>query len=185
MAKRNLASVKITGTAKVRDNLLKFVQQQTRDEGVLNELGEFAADQIRKRVRGKVDKEYQQDPLTPATIGIRKNLIKNGNSKTPQTSKPSQSNLTLSGQLLDAIKHRVNASLATINIFLLKPRTGYILKDGSRTKVDKDNVEIKSDLEERGRLFLFISKSLNAQLQSKIAQALRKRLSLYRKISSK
>jgi len=209
MAKKNFATVRITGLTLVRQDLLKFVQSQTKDETILNELGNTVVTQIVKRTQAGLE-EYKQRPLTETTKEIRR-LVGKG-TKTGDFFKPERSNLTFTGQLLNALSFRLESAKATINLFLKEGRapanplnkfaaeqlrSGIKGSDSSadmkRAAIniaslkpkEKTNKEIRKDLEERGRIFMIISKSLKSQLQSKIAQSLRKRLSLYRKIRSK
>lgn len=209
MAKKNFATVRITGLPLVRQDLLKFVKQQTKDETVLNELGNTIVTQIVKRTQAGLE-EYKQRPLTETTKEVRR-LVGKG-TKTGDFFKPDRSNLTMTGQLLAALSFKLEAAKSTISLFLKENRAPANplnkfaaeqlrsgIKDNStdadlkraainiasiRPK-EKTNKEIRKDLEERGRIFMIISKSLMSQLQSKIAQSLRKRLSLYRKIRSK
>lgn len=209
MAKKNLATVRITGLPLVRQDLLKFVQSQTKDEAVLNELGTTVVNQIRKRTQAGLE-DYKQRELTDTTKEIRK-IVGKG-TKTGDFFKPERSNLTFTGQLLNALSFKLEAAKATINFFLKEGRAPANplnkfaaeqlrsgIKDASsdsdlkRAAIniaslkpkEKTNKEIRKDLELRGRTFMFISPSLMSQLQSKIAQTLRKRLSLYKKIRSK
>lgn len=182
MAKK--ATVKITGIDKARDAALKFLASTKGDKSILNELGQVASDQIRGRTRSRLE-EYKQPPLKPATIDRRKALISYGNFVSEKVSKPSQSNLSLSGQLLDAVKYRINVAEATVTLFVERFRLPYAGKRKPYLENKKDNVEIKDDLEKAGRKFFFISDKLQAQLESRIAAALKKKLSLYNKIRAK
>ena len=65
------------------------------------------------------------------------------------------------------------------------PTKHIALNIASKKPEEKGNKEIKKDLEAQGRKFLFISKDLNSLLQSKLAQELRRRLTLNKKLSRK
>lgn len=55
----------------------------------------------------------------------------------------------------------------------------------SRPQKEKTNKQIRQELAENGRKFLFVSEALSSLLQSKLAQALRRRLSIYKKLRGK
>ncbi len=208
MAKK--ASVKITGVSQARDSALKFLSQSVKGKELLNKLGQEAADQIRNRTRGRLE-EYRQKEITEVTKAVRQVYLENFGGK-GDLSRPKTSNLTLSGQLLDAIKFRVNESAANITIYLedsrfvnklTKTRKEIIQatkfgKNKEKNKLlgiaasiladqkpSKSNKEINKDLESRGRKFFFLSPKLNALLESKIADELRRQLSIYNKIKRK
>jgi hypothetical protein len=88
----------------------------------------------------------------------------------------------MSGQLLDAIKFRVNNSISEVTIFLSQKREAYKGRFKDKLENKKNNIEIKNDLEDQGRKFFFISDKLTALLESKIASELRRKLALYNKI---
>lgn len=138
MAKK--AFVKITGITQARDNALKFLDQTKKDAKILETEGQFAADQIRKRTRGRQD-EYKQDDLANVTVEARK--IYAGFYDTSPLAKPKTSNLTLTGQLLSAIKHKTNSATAEIIIFLTENRRNRkipdsIIKEKYNEIIDKD-----------------------------------------------
>lgn len=184
MAKKT--TVKITGIQEARDNALAFINKEIKDREFLDFVGQTASDQIRNAVRsgGKGDPAYFQPPLSDSTIERRKTLIKQGNSFDPKIVNPKRSNLSLSGQLLDSITFRINQSINTVVLLIKKPRTPYKGKTGQALE-NKDNVEIKNDLEKRSFKFFFISEKLNTLLENIITQQLRRKLSLYNKITRK
>ena len=179
----NKTSVKITGTKEIRDNVLKFLNKEIKESSTLQIIGKEASDQIRNRTRGRLE-EYKQEPLTDGTVKRRKALLDAGNMFDDRLSRPKQSNLTLSGQLLGAISFRINQALGTVSIILLEGRVAYT---GKRGKVleNTTNKEIKKDLESRGRKFLFISSKLAIQLEKRITQILRTKLSIYNRLKRK
>jgi hypothetical protein len=182
MAKKTV--VKITGIAQARDNALKFLNQTKKDSKILNTEGQFAADQIRNRTRGRLE-EYKQNPITKGTSKRRESLIKSGNFLDERLTRPKQSNLTLSGQLLGAITYKINSAFSEIIIFLNPTRKAYRGARGFDLENSKDNVEIKKDLESRGRRFLFLSDRLRTNLENRLVKELKRRLDLYNKIKRK
>lgn len=182
MAKK--ATVKITGIGQARDNALKFLNATKKDNEILNTEGKFTADQIRTRTRGRQE-EYKQNPITKATAKRRESLIKSGNFLDERQTRPKQSNLTLSGQLLGAITYKINSAFSEIIIFLNPDRRPYKGTRGFDLENLKDNNEIKKDLESRGRKFLFLSERLRINLENRLVKELKRRLSIYNKIKRK
>jgi hypothetical protein len=182
MAKK--ASVKITGIGDARNSILKFLNDQAKGKDILNELGQVTADQIRNRTRARLE-EYKQPELQPSTVDRRKQLISYGNAFSSKVVTPKKSNLSLSGQLLESIKYKIDTAKAIVEIYISPARLPYAGKRKPLLDNSKDNLEIKKDLEKLGRNFFFISDKLKAQLEARIAAALRRKLSIYRSLRSK
>lgn len=182
MAKK--ATVKITGLKQAKDNALKFLNESKKDSKILETEGQFAADQIRNRTRARLE-EYKQDPITKGTIKRRESLIRSGNFLDERLTRPKQSNLTLSGQLLKAITYKVNSAFSEIILFLNPTRRAYKGARGFDLENLKDNNEIRKDLESRGRKFFFISERLRTNLENRLAKELKRRLAIYNKIKRK
>lgn len=179
-----MAKVTIKGIPEARDNALKFLKNTVKDKQFLDSLGQETANQIRNRTRARLE-EYKQATITKPTIKRRESLIRSGNAFDPQIVTARKSNLSLSGQLLGAIKYRINQSINVISIYIDSKRNPYRGAKGQNLENKKSNNQIKDELEERGRRFFFISEKLNTLLTSKIAQQLRRKLSLYNKIVRK
>ncbi len=184
MAKKT--SVKITGIGAARDNALKFINNTTKDSQFLKEIGQEAVIQIAAATRsgGRTDPAYVQPTLKDSSVERRKTLIKQGNSFNSRIVSPKRSNLSMSGQLLDSMISKVNSAIGQIIISINKQRKPYKGKSGQDLE-NKDNLEIKNDLEKRGFRFFFLSDKINLLLENKIAQQLRRKLSLYNKITRK
>ena len=215
MAKK--ATVKITGLGQARDNALKFLNESKKDSKILNTEGQFTADQIRDRTEGRQE-QYKQNDLKNVTVEARK--IYAGFYDTSPLAIPKRSNLTLTGQLLGAIKHKVNSAASEIIIYLTDNRRnrkipdsiiqemydGIIDKDRNATnskrknpkvkdkltaifllknQKDKTNNEIRKDLEDKGRRFMFLSDRLKATLEARLVKELKRRLAIYGKIKRK
>lgn len=204
MAKKNI--VKFSGVKQTGENILKFINAQLKDDRMLAEVGKITVDQIKNRTRGRQE-EYKQDPLKPLTVAQRSVYIQNYGSN--DLASPKQSNLTLSGQLLDSLRHKVQQGLAVI--YLYDPRKlpskktrSELIKgtkfDGSKQnkkllgiaasylakpKESKTNTQVKNDLEKIKRKFFFVSEKLNTLLTNKISQMLRRKLSTYRRFIRK
>jgi hypothetical protein len=168
----------ITGIKESGDKLRQFLQSAIKDKDVLEELGTFSSSEIKKRTTARLE-EYKQPDIEETTIKRRKSLIEQGNKS--EFARANRSNLTLSGQLLDAIKYRINQSKALITIFLSDERRPYKGKSGQDLEA-KSNNQIKKDLEAIGRKFLFISERLKTQLESKLKLSIQKKLSNFKRI---
>jgi hypothetical protein len=168
----------IKGLDVVSRDIKTFVRNIIKDKELLNQIGELASKQISLQTRAK-QKDYKQPDLQKSTVERRETLIKQGN--TSQFTKPKQSNLTLSGQLLDSITHKINQSSGFITLFFKEGRRPYKGKSGQNLE-NKTNKEIVQDLDQRGFKFFFISVRLKAQLESKIKSYLRQKLSNFKKL---
>jgi hypothetical protein len=206
LAKKTAVSIK--GVGQAQKAALDFLRNQSTDKRIFNQIGSELALQIQRRTTAKLD-EYKQKPLTESTI-ISREIMAEAN-QLSEFSKPKQSNLTLSGQLLGAIRNKFDSASATIIIFLnnsrnkLQPPTKESINKVAASKSkskrggyyaignlilnnpqkNKTNNQIKSDLEDQGRKFLFMSAKLKIQLEKNITSQLRKQLTLFNKIKRK
>ena len=169
---------KISGLDGITEKFKTFVKNAIKDEETLITTGKLIVDQIKKRTRGRQD-TYKEPKLKKSTIERRKALIKQGNSS--EFSEPAQSNLTLSGQLLNALRFEINASKSLVTISLSDKRTPYKGAKGQDLE-NKTNSEVKRDLEARGFRFLFISDKLKSRLQDELKAQIRRQLTNYAKI---
>jgi hypothetical protein len=176
MAKKS--SVKITGVDKISKNFGKFLRATEKDQAMLTDIAITAREQIIKRTQGRLE-EYKQPDLSESWVKRRKRLIEVGNGS--NLSAPNRSNLTLSSQLLNALTFRLNLADGVMNFFLKDYRKPYRGVKGGELE-NKTNTEIKADLAQQGREFMFISERLKAQLQTRIIRNLRKRLSIFKKL---
>jgi hypothetical protein len=201
MAKKAVITIK--GVGEAQRNTLKFLNGLTKDTRILDSIGKDLAFQIQKRTAGRQD-EYKQDALTESTVISRDISIRlNG-----LDVKPKSSNLTLSGQLLSAVRSKSVSASSQIIIFLnaarkkIKKPTKENIKEIAKSKPkkkrsyyyaigtlmnqskdeNKSNVDIKNDLEKQGRRFLFLSDKLQAMLEAKLREQLSKQLSLYKRV---
>lgn len=179
------AKVTIRGVKEARDGLLNVINKQLKDPNFLKEIGQQSVDGIRNRTRGRQE-EYKQPELKESTKETRDRLIRAGNAFNRQIVRTkSTSNLSMSGQLLDALYFTVNQAQGIISIMLRSPRNAYRGIRKPQLENLKNNNEIKDDLEARGRKFFFISERLRSNLESKIAASLRKTISIYNRVRRK
>jgi hypothetical protein len=178
------ASVKIFGIGEAKNNLLKVIQETIKSDEAYDLVGTQVIDQIKIKTRGRLE-DYKQPSNEAATTKRRKSLINSGNAFDTRIVRPGVSNLSLSGQLLNAMYYTINKSLGVVSILLKSPRTPYKGVKGQELENLLNNNEIKDDLEQRGRKFFFISdKTLNV-LENKIARLLRTKLRLYNQVRRK
>jgi hypothetical protein len=205
MAKKSI--VKFSGIKQTGENILKFINAQIKDDRLLRDVGKETVDQITKRTQERLE-EYKQDPLKPLTVAQRK--VFQQNFGVGEFFEPKRSNLTMSGQLLRSLRFRIQSGLVIISLLparyvsVLSKTRAEIIKgtkfDGSpnnkkllgiaasylaQPQENKTNIQVKDDLEKRKRKFFFISEKLNTLLTNKISQALRKKLSTYRRLLRK
>ena len=183
----NKTVVKITGTDKAKKNAVDFINQFKKSDDFLNVIGAEAVRQIQARTRsaGKVDPEYTQPELTKYTKEQREKLIRAGNSFDSKIVRQNRSNLSMSGQLLNSIFYAISAASGEITLKINEFRKAYKGIRKAELELKQNNKEIKNDLESRGFKFFFISKKLAALLENKIAQELRRKLSIYNKLLRK
>lgn len=105
-----MAKVKISGVQAVEANIKATFDKVIKSKAMKNEIGEFMVQRIQAEARRtkplNEDRSFPQ--LTENTVNRRKRLATVNN--TQATFKPSRSNLTFTGQLIDAIFYRINSS---------------------------------------------------------------------------
>lgn len=168
----------IKGLSKVQLDLRTFVRNSIKDKELLEDIGKTSSGEILRQTRSRLG-EYKQPDITKSTQERRAALIKQGNSS--EFAKPKRSNLTLSGQLLDALTYSIEQTTSNIKLFFKENRKPYKGKKGKDLEI-KTNKEIVIDLDRRGFKFLFISDRLKVQLESKIKAFLRRKLSNFKQI---
>ena len=177
MAKKT--TVKITGISEAQKNALKFLDSVSKDKEILNIIGAETANQIRARTRSRLE-DYKQPPLEDSTIKTRQSYGRNRNPA--EEFSPKRSNLTMSGQLLDAISYKLTQTLGEIVLYLKSPRVRAYERQGDPVPT---NNQVLEDLEKQGRVFFFISQKLQTLLENRIAKELRKKLAVYNKVIRK
>ncbi len=135
------ASVKISGISQARDSALKFLNETKKDSDFLNIYAKLAVDQIKSKTAGRQE-DYKQKEIKNVTVEARKVYADVYN--TSPLAKPKVSNLSLTGQLLGAIKYRINQATSEIIIFISDKRTNRIVPDSIIKEkynqiIDKDN----------------------------------------------
>ena len=164
----------------------------SKKKKLFEKIGKFTADQIRKINRsGKQPIDNGGRPghhsLEPSTIRNRKRLAVVLKNETHRTYKANRSNLTFSGQLLDAITHHVNARgniVIEIADTIRKPYKTSLGKRKSKggSKNDLTNADLQAHLNDMDREPLAIDDELVDQLVNKVDTFLSQQLKKIRKI---
>lgn len=176
--------VVIRGIKSAQDNLLKAISKAVTEPNILDEIGKVAVSEIKSRTRGR-QLDYIQPELKESTKNTRERLIRAGNAFSSRIVRKGQSNLSMSGQLLDALYHRISRTRGIISILIRSPRQAYRGIRKATLENLKNNNQIKDDLETLGFKFFFISKKLQTNLEARLARALRRSLSLFNKTKRK
>ena len=119
-----MSKVKITGIPEVEKKIRETFKKVRESEQMLRDIGEFTSERIKAQARrGKPLNDDKTFPaLKKTSVAIRETLAETNS--THPTFKPSRSNLTITGQLIDAIKYYVKKKIVFIDIED-SPRTPY------------------------------------------------------------
>jgi hypothetical protein len=104
----------IKGLDIVKKDVKTFINNIIKEKPLLEELGKMSADAIKNQTRGRRG-EYKQKELKEVTIQARD--IYSEHYTVDKDSSPKTSNLTLTGQLLNSIKYKVNQASGLITIY--------------------------------------------------------------------
>lgn len=158
--------------SKLKDSFRKVIANKE----MLNEVGEFAAERIRFQARTAkpLNSNAKFPSLKPSTIKSREYIAKHN--QTHETYGASRSNLTITGQLLNAIKHKV-VSAGVVAIELVGNHRGY--KSGSgQTGRSVANSDIAGWLADKGFVIFDESiqdnKTIKARLRSIVLRYVRR-----------
>lgn len=143
--------------SEIEKNVIKDIEDVLGGKDMLDEVGEFISDRVRYQAR--VSKPFN---ATGGFPNLKESTIKNRRSiarynSTHDTYEESRSNLTITGQLLDSIKHTI-VGVGKLVIGVTGTHHGYKKKSGGRTpplKMDK----LKSYLEEKD--FVIFDQTIN------------------------
>lgn len=161
------------------DNVIKSIKRvfdtTVESQKLLNDIGEFTAERIRQQTRiGKdLSDDSKQKSLKPSTILNRQRFA-----KFPPIAglsaffRPRKSNLTLSGQLLDAVGYEVNKATGSVEVLVENTgRTKYRSSDKPLT-----NQQLQEFLEQQGRTFLGLDPAGEARIQRLVLDELRRNI---------
>jgi phosphoribosylpyrophosphate synthetase len=141
----------------IEKKLVQDIEEVLGTKDMLDEVGEFISDRVRYQAR--VSKPYSArgdfPELKDSTIKNRKYLAKHN--ATHDTYQAERSNLTITGQLLDSIKHTITG-VGKILIGVTGTHQGYKLGSGGKTKPIKMD-KLKGYLEDKD--FVIFDDSIN------------------------
>jgi hypothetical protein len=142
--------------AQLQKEVTVAVEEVLGGKDMLDEVGEFVSDRVRYQARiGKpISADGFKTPLEDSTIRNRKYLARYNS--THETYNPERSNLTLTGQLLDSIKHTITG-IGKLEIDVSGKHTGYKTKTGHTDPIDMK--ELKGHLKKKE--FVIFDKLIN------------------------
>lgn len=158
--------------AKMERALAAALREALKPENMLR-YGKLAAEMIRKRTRlgygakKSGSEKSKLKELKPGTKDSRKKLSQRG--ELSEFTSPNKSNLTRTGQLLNSVDG-------------INPKTGSVTvgPTGSRSDIDKDNIDIGRYVTDAGRAFNNLSsveiKRLNDRITKDVKQEIRRQL---------
>lgn len=144
-----MAKVNIKNIPNVERLILKTFKDVKNNKEMLQEIGDFSVGRIRGRVRqGKPLNDTGRFPsLTEVTKRIRKFL--EGLNATHPTYKASRSNVTFTGQLVDAIDYLIKRR-SVVEISVKDTKRSAIIGRNGPIKNTKTNLDVANDLADRG-----------------------------------
>jgi hypothetical protein len=152
--------------ARIEKSIIKDVELILSSKEMMNEVGEFVAERVRyqARVSKPLNAQSSLPKLKTSSISSRKYIAKHN--QTHQTFEPSRSNLTITGQLLDSITHKI-IGVGQILIDVAGKHRGYKSGTGAKGK-DIENKDLKEYLIQKG--FVIFDKTIetNTLIQSRI-----------------
>lgn len=163
--------VKLT---KDMENLLKVLLV---DKRLLNESGEYIVKNIKGETRKGGGDLTSLKSLETKTQKRREQIAKNN--PTHELYKKNKSNLTLTGQTLDAITFTTSDTKPLISIVAEGDHSGYLQKNGKRTKPVPFKTILKAQAE-NGRNIFKVSDRMKKTISSIIKSNLRRLLSKLR-----
>lgn len=170
-----MARVKWKGIRELEKLLKKKLDEEIRKKSLLDAIGEFAVGRIQSVTRSgktlaKSDRPKQLKKLKPSTIKSRYYAFARGEVDPEYFHSPDTSQLTLTGQLLRALKFKSFVSDSKIEIFV---------DDTSRKENSKlSNADVAGYVAKAGRPFLGLDKNGIKRVRRMILTELRKKLRL-------
>lgn len=144
--------------ARIEKSIIKDVELILSSKEMLNEVGEFVADRVRlqARISKPLNSSNSLPKLKESSIASRKYIAKHN--QTHQTYESGRSNLTITGQLLDSITHKI-MGVGEIVIDVAGKHRGYKSGTGKKGK-DIENKDLKDYLIKKG--FVIFDKAIEA-----------------------
>lgn len=167
-----MAKVKIKNIKSVLRSVNKVFTDTRSSNKLLSEISEFSIKRIQQETRKGKDlvRDGSQPDLSDGYKRWRRK-VKRGESKVTPASfmRPNLSHLTLTGQLLDSLKAKIDKAKGFITIQPTGNRD-----DG------ESNAEVASDLKDRGRVFLGLDKRAVESIRKLFIDELRRNIKKFR-----
>lgn len=156
-----MPKVKINGVDAVIKNMETMFKKVTTSQQMLNQIGEFTTDRMKAQIRkGKPLNNTGSFPrLKDVSVKIRKQL--ETLNSTHKTYKAVRSNVTFTGQLVDAIAYKiVRKSIISIDV-KATTRSPINTLDGKEKKI-VTNKRVQKDLKDMG-FVLYTAKGIESE----------------------
>ena len=175
-----MAKVVIKGIKGVEESTRKVLQKAINSQELLNEVAVLVQRNIIGSARqGKTQDGVALKPLSKSWVERRKKLSEVNSTGTFY--KPSKSNLSFTGQLLDSFTYEISRVNATIRLFFKGSRKPYKGIKKAALEGPATNRELAEQIEQ-DRPFVFIGEKLNKIIVNKVKRSLRKQLSNFNKL---
>ena len=173
--------------AQIEKSIIKDIENILGTSEMLNEVGEFMTDRLAFQAR--VSKPFNGTKSLPllkeSTIFNRMSIARYNT--THPTYEEGLSNLTLTGQLLDSLVHKI-IGRGQISVGVSGVHNGYKRKNGGRGK-DIPNVKIKGYLEEKGFVIYNESvennKTIKSRVKTIVLRFIRRALAIRNRLATK
>lgn len=172
-----MARAKVLNIEKIQSSLRIMLDKFVSSKKVLDQIGEFSRDRIYsfaksgKSLFGDDPKKFMS--LSRGYINYRKKLEQT--SQMGDLFSPSRSNLTLTGQMLDALKYKIKSGSAMVEVFVEAsarndtPQLTKRPKKGPRL----NNAQVAESLAKRGRKFIGMDRLGRDRIKKLIIKELR------------
>lgn len=169
-----MATIKIKNLAAVEAEFKRRANEAIKQRRLLNRIGEDLAKQIVGSAReGKfIGNGSRLSALDADTVPQRQRLSRS-NSTHPAYS-PRRSNLTLTGELLDSIKHNVNESRGEVIVEAKGTHPGYKTLGGSSSSSRTSNADILRFQASMGRNVIGINDKLRERYRQFVIEEIRR-----------
>ena len=157
------------------DSIIKKIQDIIKDKDFLDAIGTDivfifkGTTRTGKNIAGKKFKFKNKKKAT-----MRREKIAKYN-PTHEVFSPGRANVTITGELVDSITHKVDSNSSAITITVEGDHKGYRNKNGTTGKT-VPNKKILKGLQEKGFTILIESEKINEKITKKIKEELRRRL---------
>lgn len=150
---------KVFGVKNIQTKVEIFLRDKLIDNSLTNDIGKFAKERIYSFTKaGKsLVTGGALNSLSAGYIKYRKSFAKTNPGNTGKVFRPSKSNLTLTGQMLDALKYTARPLKKIVEVFV-EPSARQPLPSTKKGKPaindPKSNAQVAEEVSKKGRPFL-------------------------------